>query len=158
MTVDGIKETRYRLEKKEAMRVVGIMRHFKAPENDPSDVGDFWNELFESGLFEKIAELSNGSPKGVHGFMQVIDNTHVDYMIAAITDKEVPRDDPRMEEHIIPTSTWAIFEQAGSVQNSMASVWQQIFEEWLPSMEYEHAGTVEIECFCYSGDRTNSDI
>lgn len=41
VTVDGIKETRYRLEKKEAMRVVGIMRHFKAPENTPSDVGTF---------------------------------------------------------------------------------------------------------------------
>lgn len=155
ITVDGIKETKYRIEKKEAMRVIGITRHFTAPENDPSDVGVFWNELFEKGMFEKIAELSNKEPKGVHGFMQVIDDRHVDYMIATITDDKVPEG---LEEKLIPASTWAIFEQIGSVQASMAKMWQQIFEEWLPSTAYEHAGTTEIECFCYSGDRRENDF
>ena len=155
ITVDGTKETRYRMEKRDAIRVVGIMRHFQAPENGPQDVGIFWNELFGNGMFEKIAELSTGQPTGVHGFMHVIDDVHVDYMIAAITDKEVP---DGMEEQMIPATTWAIFEQTGSVQSSMTDMWKQIFEEWLPSTEYEHAGTTEIECFCYNGDRRKSDF
>ncbi len=155
ITVDGTKETRYRMEKRDAIRVVGIMRHFQAPENGPQDVGIFWNELFGNRMFEKIAELSTGQPTGVHGFMHVIDDVHVDYMIAAITDKEVP---DGMEEQMIPATTWAIFEQTGSVQSSMTDMWKQIFEEWLPSTEYEHAGTTEIECFCYNGDRRKSDF
>ena len=131
------------------------MRHFQAPENGPQDVGPFWNELFGNGMFEKIAVLSTGQPTGVHGFMHVIDDVNVDYMIAAITDKEVP---DGMEEQMIPATTWAIFEQTGSVQSSMTDMWKQIFEEWLPSTEYEHAGTTEIECFCYDGDRRKNDF
>lgn len=84
ITVDGTKETKYRLEKRGAMRIAGVMRHFHAPENKPEDVGVFWNELFESGMYEKIADLSTGEPAGVHGFMRVYDDVHVDYMIAAV--------------------------------------------------------------------------
>ena len=155
LTVDGTKETNYRLEKREAMRVVGVMRHFQAPEQGAEDVGPFWNELFANGMYEKLVEISNGQPTGVHGFMHVLDDVHVDYMIGAVTDKEIPEG---MEEKVIPSSLWAIFEQSGSVQSSMADMWNQIFEEWLPSTEYEHAGTAEIECFCHSGDRRNSDF
>ena len=155
ITVDGTKETNYRIEKRGAMRIVGVIRHFQAPENKPEDVGVFWNELFGNGMYEKIADLVTGEPAGVHGFMRVYDDVHVDYMIAAVSDREVPEG---MEVKVIPASTWAVFEQKGSVQNSMAAMWQQIFEEWLPSTEYEHAGTEEIECFCYGGDRRKNEF
>ena len=155
LTVDGTKETKYRLEKRETMRVAGIIRHFQAPEQGPEDVGPFWNELFANGMYEKLVEISNGQPAGVHGFMHVLNDTQVDYMIGTVTDKEIPEG---MVEQIIPTSLWAIFEQTGSVQDSMTDVWKQIFEEWLPATEYEHAGTTEIECFCHCGDRRKSDF
>ena|GEM_PF-520761 len=155
LSVDGTKETKYRLERREAMRVVGVMRHFKAPENGPQDVGSFWNELFGNGVYERIAELAEGQPVGVHGFLHVLDDTHVDYMIGTVTERDCPED---MEEQEIPASTWAIFEQTGSVQSSMADMWKQIFEEWLPSTEYEHAGTAELECFCHGGDRRENDF
>ena len=155
LSVDGTKETKYRLEKREAMRVVGVMRHFKAPENGPQDVGSFWNELFGNRVYERIAELAEGQPVGVHGFLHVLDDTHVDYMIGTVTERGCPED---MEEQEIPASTWAIFEQTGSVQSSMADMWKQIFEEWLPSTEYEHAGTAELECFCHGGDRRENDF
>lgn len=155
ITVDGTKETKYRLEKREDMRIVGVMRHFQAPEQGPEDVGPFWNEVFANGLYEKLVEISNGQLTGVHGFMQVLNDTQVDYMIGAVTDKEIPEG---MEERSIPATLWAIFEQTGSVQSSMADMWKQIFEEWLPSTEYEHAGTTEIECFCHKGDRRNNDF
>lgn len=155
LTVVGKQETKYRVEKREEMRIVGMMRHFRAPENGPQDVGTFWNELFGNGRYEKLVELSNGQPTGVHGFMHVLDDIRVDYMIAAITDKAVPEG---MQEQIIPASTWAVFEQTGSVQSSMSEMWRMIFEEWLPATEYEHAGTAEIECFCHSGDRRKNDF
>lgn len=153
--VEGKVETQYRLEKKGALRIVGVKKHFSAPKNNPSDVGVFWNEVFGSGVFDEIAALCSGEPYGVHGFMQVMDEEHVDYMIAAVTDQKVPEG---MEEQIIPETTWAIFKQKGSVQDSMSEMWKQIFEEWLPSTEYEHAGTTEIECFCNSGDRRSTDF
>lgn len=155
ITVDGTKEIEYRIESRKAMRIVGVMKHFKAPENSKDDVPIFWNELYGNGMYDTLRELSNDSPFGVHGFMKVQDELSVDYMIAAVTDCPIP---DGMQEYIVPESTWAIFEQDGAVGLTMESLWTRIFDEWLPSLEYNHAQTMEIECFKYNGDKQSEQF
>lgn len=89
------------------------------------------------------------------GFMQVIDDKSVDYMVGVFTDKEVPEG---MEEHFVPKSKWAIFELSGSVNREMEITWKRIFDEWLPSVNYRHAQTMEIECFPYQGRRDDPNF
>ncbi|HLQ98450.1 MAG TPA: GyrI-like domain-containing protein [Candidatus Dormibacteraeota bacterium] len=54
----------------------------------------------------------------------------------------------------IPASKWAIFEVNGPMPDAMQKAWKQIFSEWFPSCDYEHAGTPELEV--YSSDDPSS--
>lgn len=155
ISIEGAMEMKYRIEKRKAMRIVGQIRHYKAPKNSPQDVNTFWNEVFSNGMYEKIVALSNQEPKGVHGFLQVIDEYTVDYIIATVTDQKVPRG---LEEFTVPESEWAIFEAIGPVQHSLEELWKRIFDEWFPSSNYQHAETMEIECFQSDGNRGSSNF
>ncbi len=155
ISIKGDVEMNYRIEKKEAFRIVGIKRHYHAPEDDPSVVDKFWKEAFEQGVYEKLMGLSNGNPKGVHGFIQVLGEEKVDYTIACVTDKEPPEG---MDSYIISKSTWAIFEVEGPVNVALADAWKRIFSEWLPASGYKYAEAVDMECFPYQGNRGASDF
>ncbi|HEX3077937.1 MAG TPA: AraC family transcriptional regulator [Lachnospiraceae bacterium] len=154
LSIQGDAELKYRIERKKAFRIVGITRHFRAPENDEHSVPVFWDEVYTNGMYSVIDKLSNGVPGGVHGFLQVYNETRVDYTIASITDKDIP---DGLNQLIVPASTWAIFEVNGSVGTAMADVWRRIFTEWFPTSNYRHAETMEIECFPYDGDKGAED-
>ena len=155
ISIKGDVEMNYKIEKKEAFKIVGIKRHYQGPNDNESVVPRFWNEMYEKGILEEIANLSTGTPKGVHGFIQVFGEDKVDYMIACISDEEPP---VGLFSQIIPKSTWAIFEVCGPVNTAMEDVWKRIFTEWLPTSNYKHAETTEIECFSHSGDKRSVDF
>lgn len=155
ISVKGEEEITYRIESQDDMRVVGFVRHFKAPENNELDVNTFWNQLYCDGSHGRIADLADGDIKGVHGFIQVIDNEKVDYRIAAFSNQEVPKG---MEAYTIPKSKWAIFAGKGCVGTAIEGLWKQIYGEWLPSTRYTHAKTIEIECFQYGDNKMDEDF
>lgn len=155
ISVEGSEEMKYRILESKPLRVVGLQKHYVAPENNEQDVDSFWNEIFSNGMYEKLLSISDRDPYGVHGFMQVIDDTHVDYMIGVVTDHEVIKG---TTEYIVPASTWAIFEKKGAVHDTIGGLWKQIFDEWLPALEYQHAQTTEIECFPYDDNRGERDF
>ncbi len=47
----------------------------------------------------------------------------------------------------IPRSTYAVFEATGALPESLQNVVQRVFSEWFPSVEFEHAGTAELEVY-----------
>ncbi len=155
ISVKGEKEITYRMESHNEMRIVGLVRHFKAPENNEMDVNTFWNELYSDGSHERIAELADGDIRGVHGFLHVIDNETVDYIIASFSEREIP---DGMQVYTVPKSKWAIFEGKGPVGIAIEELWRKIYSEWLPSTKYAHAETMEIECFKYSDNKRDEDF
>ncbi len=155
ISVKGEKELAYRIESRDEMRIVGLIRHFKAPENNELDVSMFWNKIHSDGSYDRIANLADGDIQGVHGFIHVIDNETVDYIIAAFSKQEVPED---MEAYTILKSKWAIFEGKGSVGAAIDGLWKRIYSEWLPSTRYTHAETIEIECFQYGDNKNDEDF
>lgn len=155
ISIKGEVEMNYRIEKKEAFRIVGIRRCFKAPEESEIVVPAFWNELYQNGLYGQIASLSNGNPPGLHGFIEVLGEDEVAYTIASVSDKETP---VGMSSQIIQASTWAIFECCGPVKTAMADAWKRIFTEWLPTSNYIYAETIDIECFPYPGNKWDEDF
>lgn len=155
ISIKGDVEMNYRIEEKEAFRIVGMKRHYSGPEEDSGVVPKFWNEVFQNGKYEQLRKLSDGNPKGVHGFIQVVGEEKVDYTIGCITNKDEPLN---MKSYIIPACTWAIFELNGPVHVAMADAWKRIFSEWLPTSQYEYAETIDIECFPYEGNRAAEDF
>jgi AraC family transcriptional regulator len=154
ISVKGEKEITYRIESHDEMRIVGIIRHFKAPENNELDVNVFWNQLYSDGSHGRIADLADGDIQGVHGFIHVINNETVDYVIAAFSEQEVPEG---MEVYTVPKSKWAIFEGTGYVGIAIEELWRRIYSEWLPSTKYIHTETMEIECFQYGDNKMDED-
>lgn len=154
ISIKGDVEMNYRIEEKEAFKVVGIIRHYQGPDDDESVVGPFWDELNEKGLLKEILDLSTGTPKGVHGFIQVLGEEKVDYMIASVSDREPP---VNMSSQIIPKSTWAIFELTGPINTEIELAWKRIFTEWFPTSNYRYAETIDIECFPYEGYKLAKD-
>lgn len=155
ISIKGDIEMNYRIEEKEAFRIVGVKRLYKGPEDDESVVPGFWNEMYEKGIYDEIFKLQTGSPEGVHGFIHVKGEDSVDYTIACVSDKEPPSG---MSSYIIPKSTWAVFEIIGPVNTAMADAWKRIFSEWLPTSNYKYAETIDIECFSYVGDKRSADF
>ncbi|HAB59539.1 MAG TPA: AraC family transcriptional regulator [Lachnospiraceae bacterium] len=154
ISIKGDVEMDYKIEEKEAFKVVGIKRHYKGPEDNASVVGSLWDELNEKGLLKVISDLSTGAPKGVHGFIQVLGDEEVDYMIGSISDKEPPEG---MLIQVIPKSTWAVFELTGPVNSTLEIAWKRIFTEWLPTSGYKYAEAIDIECFPYEGYKGAED-
>ncbi len=150
ISVSGEKEITYRIESHDEMRIIGLVSHFRAPENNELDVNTFWNQLYSDGRHNRIAELADGDISGVQGFLHVNDNETVDYAIAAFSEQEVP---DGMEVYTVPKSKWAIFEWKGPVGIAIGEVWRKIYSEWLPSIKYTHGGTMEIECFKYGDNK-----
>lgn len=155
ISIKGDVEMDYRIEEKEAFRIVGIKRHYYGPDDDESVVSKFWDELYGNGILNEISNLSTGTPQGVHGFIQVLSDRKVDYMIASISDKEPP---VGMSSQVIPKSSWAIFELTGPVNKAIEDAWKRIFTEWLPTSNYKYAETIDIECFPYAGNKGTSDF
>lgn len=156
ISIKGDVEMNYRIEKKEAFRIVGVKRHYQGPTDDESAVPIFWNELYSNGMVDEISSLSTGTPNGVHGFLQVMGDENVDYMIASVSEKEPLNG---MSSQIIPKSTWAIFEVCGPVSAAMSDAWKRIFSEWLPTSNYIYAeNSIDIECFPFPGDKRQPDF
>ena len=155
IAIQGDKELNYRIENKEEMRIVGLKRRFQQPGDSPESVNTFWNEVYDDGSYDILRSLSMGQPRGVHGFMLVIDEDTVEYTIAVVSDEIPPIG---MQAFTVDEACFAIFEVVGPLWEQMPVIWRRIFAEWLPTSGYCHAQTTEIECFTNPGDKQAQDF
>ena len=141
----------YRVEEKEAIRIVGIRipLTFDMEENKKI-VPPFWSKALKSSQFPKICSLSNQSPEGVLGVTACQSSDEIYYYIAAATDKPAPKD---MFEYEIPAAAWVIFESDGRFKESIQSIFRRFLTEWLPFSGYTYAELPDIEVYPISRER-----
>ena len=154
ITIKGEAEMNYRIEKKGALRVVGLKKHYVAGiEESFEKVPLFWQDAHQSGAFSRLCQLMNKEPFGVLGICTSAPTQEFDYYIAVSSDKEVPQD---MEEFLIPECTWAIFECIGPMPDAIQTLQKRIITEWLPTSGYEYANAPDIEVY-FEGDQSSKD-
>lgn len=152
ISIKGEIEMNYRIEKKDAFRMVGAKEHMNVNvEESFGRVPQFWGETFQNGKFEIICQLSNQEPSGVLGVSTCMNGKDFDYYIASATDKPVPEN---MYEYEVPAATWAIFECIGPMPNAIQDLQKRIITEWLPTSGYEYADAPDIEVYP-AGDTTS---
>lgn len=143
----------YRIEKKEAFRIVGVKKHMEwNVEENFAQAPQLWAEVFENGKFETICNLSNQEPYGVLGISTSM-NKNFDYYIACSTNKPKPEN---MYEYEVPATTWAIFECVGPMPNAIQEIQKRITTEWLPTSGYEYGDSPDIEVYP-EGDAKSPD-
>ena len=137
LTLDGGKTMEYRIEKKPAFKVMGVSKIIGYGDGYTT-IPKFWDEVF--------AKPGN-KLMGVYGFCDdTIPGDEFCYYIADDYNEELAKSEG-FEVKEIPELTWAVFPCRGAMPQALQSVNTQVFNEWLPSSNYEIAAGFNIEFY-----------
>lgn len=145
LTIKGEQEMEYRIERKEAFRVIGVSCAIsKEMEESMHIVPLFWAEKAQDGTIAKLCSyLKEG--EGLLGLCTNTDEMdHWTYTIGiAKNDLELEG----MESQTVESSLWAIFPGRGLMPQSIQDVEKRIITDWLPTSGYEFAEGVDMEVY-----------
>lgn len=143
ISVKGGTEMNYRIETRDAFRIVGV----SAPLNQNIEenfavVPQMWGTAAANGTIPKLAALMDGEPKGLLGVSACGSNSQWKYFIAVASLAETEE----FEAYTVPACTWAVFPGEGT-NRSIQELEQRIVTEWLPTSGYEYADAPDIEVY-----------
>ena len=143
LTIKGAEEMEYRIETKEAFRIIGVAAPLsKELEKNFTIVPQMWQTSSMDGTFQKLAALMDTPLKGLLGVSACGDAEEWKYFIAVASNQT----ETDFESYEIPASTWAIFSGEGTNQ-SIQQLEQRIVTEWLPTSGYEYGNAPDIEVY-----------
>ena len=143
LAVEGAAELNYRIETREAIRVVGLSAPLRQTiEENFTLVPGMWQEAASSGALEELAAMMEGPPMGLLGVSACGDGEQWRYLIAAATGKAAGR----FEEYQIPAAVWAIFPGTGT-NRSMQELERRVVTQWFPTSGYEYDDGPDIEVY-----------
>ena len=124
--VKGVEEMNYRIETKDAFRIVGVSVPLeKDIEKNFAVIPRKWQEIAVNGTLQKLTGLMDTQPMGVLGVSTCNDTEPWRYYIA-VASSQTDRD---LEEYTVPAATWAVFPGAGTNQ-SIQELERRIVTEW----------------------------
>lgn len=142
--VKGVEEMEYRIERKEAFRIVGVSTPLSNEiEKNFAEVPKLWQEAVMSGSLQKLTAMMDAQPLGVLGVSACNDEEQWKYFIAVASTKS----DEEFEEYTIPAFTWAVFNGEGVCPQAIQELEQRIVTEWLPTSGYEYANGPDVELY-----------
>lgn len=144
LLLEGGTVMEYRIEKKNAFRVMGVSRLFSY-ESAKTDIPKYWGEILSAD--EKKSLM------GMYGicFDEEMTGNQFRYMIADDLQEDIAAGE-RLERCEISAHTWAIFPCRGPMPSALQEVNRRIFSEWLPASRYEIAEGYNIEYYSNADD------
>ena len=141
--VKGVEEMNYRIETKDAFRIVGVSVPLeKDIEKNFAVIPRKWQETAVNGTLQKLTGLMDTQPMGVLGVSTCNDTEPWRYYIA-VSSSQTDKD---LEEYTVPAATWAVFPGAGTNQ-SIQELERRIVTEWLPTSGYEYGNAPDAEVY-----------
>ena len=163
ISITGVEQMNYRIEKKDAFQVFGIEGIFKTDESGghPKTPADLWSDCHANGAFTKLNTDAGTLPAFVG---QNLCNVHAicsykevgadefPYMICAFTGEGSRTGGYTVLD--VPAHTWAVFPSEkfdwDDFDTVIESLYKRFFAEWLPTSQYEQVGGLDLEL--YGGD------
>ena len=143
ITIKGAEEMEYRIEKRDAFRVVGVSAPLdREIEKNFAVVPTIWDAVTVNGTLQKLAGMMNAEPMGVLGVCACGEEESWKYYISVSTSQPAGE----FEEYIVPAATWAIFPGSGP-SVSIQQLEQRIVTEWLPTSGYEYGDAPDVEVY-----------
>ncbi|GKU83011.1 AraC family transcriptional regulator [Niallia sp. NCCP-28] len=156
LTIRGGTDLNYRIEKKEAFKLVGISKRVPIVfEGQNPEIIKLIQSITKEQK-EKLQSFRNTDIKTVVQASYNFDSErqkekgNLDHLVGSITT--LNRDFSNFEVVHVPECTWAIFTSSGPFPQTMQDTWSKIASEWLPSSNYELADVPEIS---FTGDLSN---
>src|SRR5699024_3611853 len=159
LTIQGGINMDYRIEKKEAFKIVSVKKRVPI---------QFEGENQE--IIKLAKSITPEQRKKMHGLANMETNNIVnasynfdegrmeekgslDHIIGILTTKESGFDEFDVVE--VPALTWAIFSSKGAFPTVMQETWGKIASEWIPSSDYELVKAPEISFTGDLSDKSN---
>lgn len=144
ITIKGAEEMNYRIEKKDAFRIMGISIPLeKNIEDNFKTIPPMWEKAAKDGTIQNLVTKMNGEPMGMLGVSACVPNEDWRYFIAVSSSLPL---ESGLEEYTIPATTWAVFSGEGTGQ-SIQELEKRIGLEWFPSSGYEYGNAPDIEVY-----------
>lgn len=144
ISIKGDSAMDYRIEKKEAFRIVGVSAPLeKEIEKNFEVVPAMWGQAAQNGTIEKLVTMMDGDLKGLLGVSSCNEEFDWKYYIAVASNQAV---EIELEEFMVPEATWAIFSGKGT-NLSIQELERRIVTEWLPTSGYEYGNAPDIEVY-----------
>ena len=152
ITIKGVSAMNYRIEKRDAFRMVGISEPLEQEiEKNFTTVRLMWGKAARNGVISKLASKMDGLILGLLGVSSCNEADNWRYYIGVESSKSL---EGELEELIVPKATWAVFTGEGSNQ-SIQQLEKRIVTEWLPTSGYEYGNAPDIEVYL-SADPENA--
>lgn len=150
----------YRIEKKEAFKLICRKKHVAKPQGDTAtaDISAFWRECGTDGTMGKICKYARfDNLNGVLGvcFSGELDSSGFPYAIGAEYNG-TPVTDGGLEIIEVPAYTYAVFQCKGKMPDAFKETYMKICSEFFPQSGYEYGSGVELEVYP-SDDVANPD-
>lgn len=143
ITVKGVEEMNYRIETKEAFRIVGVsVPLHKDIEKNFEVIPSKWQEISMDGTLQSLIGMMDTEPMGVLGVSTCNDTEPWRYYIAVSSSQAKGE----LEEYLVPAATWAIFPGEGTNQ-SIQELERRVVTEWLPTSGYEYGNAPDVEVY-----------
>lgn len=144
LTVKGEYGMEYRIEKRDAFRIVGVSTPLAhVMEENFSTLPLFWQKVASDGTIGKLCGLMDGSIPGLLGVSNCNDVADWKYYVAVTSNR--PAEDG-FEAFTVPAATWAIFPAKGD-STKISELEKRIVADWLPTSGYEYANAPDIEVY-----------
>ncbi len=145
VTVAGMQELEYRIQKLEAFRIVGVGRPLAMElEQNFAMVPQLWQQAAMDGTIASLAAKMDSQPMGLLGVSACNDDESWRYYIAVSTSQPVQAP---LEEYTVPAFTWAVFDGEGVCPQAIQELERQIVTQWLPTSGYEYDNGPDLEVY-----------
>lgn len=134
------------LEKLPERYVIGKRSTIRLDGSNLKNIPLLWHQWHQDKEWEKIkARISDNKCMGV---CIPAEGAYMDYMLAHEVKEwvQVPDD---MASYKLEASLYAGFKTIGPITETVQKTWDYIYSVWLNEVDYEHAGTADIENYYY---------
>lgn len=160
LMLSGGKMMDYRIEKKNALRLICKKKQVTKPQGDTAteDISRFWNECGKDGTMEKICQY--GRFDNLHGVLGICFSSEMadsgfPYGIGAEYNG-APLKTDALEILEIPAYTYAVFSCKGKMPDAFKETYHRICTEFFPQSNYAYGNGIELEVYP-SADVANPD-
>ncbi|MEA5137033.1 MAG: AraC family transcriptional regulator [Candidatus Fimivivens sp.] len=144
ITIRGAVQMDYRIEKKEAFRIVGLSAPLEQEiEKNFETVPALWGKAAQDGIIAKLASMMNAQPMGILG-VSACNGAAEQWRYYIAVASTLPA--AGFEEYVVPAATWAVFSGRGN-GISIQELEKRIVTEWLPTSGYEYGTGPDVEVY-----------
>ena len=141
--IKGAEEMEYRIEKREAFRIVGLSVPLERDiEKNFTTLPRMWAQVASDGTLQRLAGQMDTQPMGVLGVSCCGNDEEWRYYIAVASTQSTGA----FEEYTVPAATWAIFSGSGT-HLSIQDLERRVLTEWLPTSGYEYGSAPDIAVY-----------